>query len=165
MTDFVTVKITGLAELQKTLEEMPKDVARKVLREDLRAAGEYLKQQMVGQAPYRSGFLDEHFDTRVRINGDEISGSAFVGPEGKMYYPHEGVEGGRQVDENLRSATGKHGVKGGLVPVVSVARFLEFGTSKMGKNPFMTSAFESSKDAIVLKITEGIRSAISKWTK
>ena len=165
MSDLVTFKITGLAELQKKLEDMPKTVAKKVLRDDLRAAGEYLKQEMVMQAPYRTGFLDSHFDTRVRVEHGELAAKAFVGPEGRMYYPHEGVtKEGRQFEEWQRTSTGRHGVKGGLVPVVSVARFLEFGTSRMAARPFMTSAFESSKEALLTKIIEGIRSALGRFT-
>lgn len=168
MTDMVTINIKGLDELQKVLEEIPKKVADKVLREDLNGAAQYLVQEMVEQVPYKTGFLAEHFDAHVRIHSGEVAGSAYIGPMGKMYYPHEGVDefgSKKEGDEWRRVATGKHAVKGGLVPVASVARFLEFGTSRMPPKPFMTQAFDSSKDALLTKIVEGIKSALSGWLK
>lgn len=164
----VTINIKGLDELQKVLEEIPKKVANKVLREDLQGAADYQKDAMVAAAPYRTGFLSEHFGSRVSIHSGEVAGSAYVGPEGHMYYPHEGVDefgSKKEGDEWRRVATGKHAVKGGLVPVASVARFLEFGTSRMPPKPFMTQAFDSSKDALLTKIVEGIKSALSGWLK
>lgn len=157
MSDAVTVNIKGLDELQKTLEEMPRDVSRKILRNDLKDSGEYMRQEMSANAPYASGFLSEHFDSKVKIKSDELAGSAFVGPMGKMYYP-----GG---DKEKGVATGKFAHKGGLVPVASVARFLEFGTSKMSPHPFMRNTFEQNKDGVMIKIIEGIKTAIEKWTK
>jgi HK97 gp10 family phage protein len=162
------VTIKGLDELQKVLEDLPKKVANKVLRDDLQGAADYLSQEMAASAPYRTGFLSEHFGSRVSIHSGEVAGSAYVGPGGKMYYPQEGAGefGGKtEGDEWRRVATGKHPVKGGLVPVASVARFLEFGTSRMPPKPFMTQAFDSSKDALLVKIVEGIKSALSGWLK
>ena len=164
MSDTVTVNVKGLKELQDVLTELPKRVSTRVLRTDLKAAADYLVQETVAAAPEKTGFLASHFDSRVRIKSDAVAGSAFIGPEGKMYYPHAGVskEGRRGPEEEWRRvATGKFAVKGGLVPVVSVARFLEFGTSRMPAHPFMTQAFENSKDAILVKIIEGIKSALS----
>lgn len=153
----LTVEVKGLAELQRTLQEMPRDVARKVLRTSLREAAEDLREEMATQAPRKSGLLASHFNLRVRLTSNELAGTAHVGPEGKVYYP-----GG---DRSHGVATGRHPHRGGLVPVVSVARFLEFGTSRMPAHPFMRQSFETLKSALVDKITEGIRSAIAKWTK
>ena len=157
MSDVITTTFTiqGLDELQRVLEDLPKKVANKVLREDLRDAATYLVQEMIMRAPYKTGFLAEHFDDRVRINSGEVAGTAFVGPQGRMYYP-----GG---DRFLGIATGRHPHRGGLVPTISVARFLEFGTSKMPPHTFMSTAFESSKDALLIKIIQGIRDALVRW--
>jgi len=40
---------------------------------------------------------------------------------------------------------------------VTIARFLEFGTSKMGAKPFMTPAFESEKQHALEKIIEVLK--------
>ncbi|HET6145185.1 MAG TPA: HK97-gp10 family putative phage morphogenesis protein [Candidatus Acidoferrales bacterium] len=48
----------------------------------------------------------------------------------------------------------------GRISVASVARFLEFGTSKMSKRPFMTQAFQAKKqealDIIIRDIKESL---------
>lgn len=163
----VSVKVDGLEELQANLEQLPKNVAHRVLRGTLKDAAEFLRQKIVEKAPQEiggvhPGFLSEHFDSKIRVSSGELSGDAFVGPEGKMYYP-----GG---DSEKGVATGKHPQKGGLVPVASVARFLEFGTLGPGDhritpNHFITEAFEENKDGVITKIIQGIKDAIGRYLR
>ena len=154
----IEVKITGLDELQRVLEEMPKDVARRALRGGLKAGSEIVRQRMVENAPKASGFLSEHFNVKVRIRSNELVGTAHIGPAGKTYYPGKGAK-----EKGVR--TGKHPNKGGLTPVASVARFLEFGTSRMSAKPFLRPAFESTKDSVLSTIINSLRDAIGRWAK
>lgn len=154
----IDVKITGLQELQRVLENMPKDVAKKIIRSTLKEAGEEMRESMAAAAPKESGFLSQHFNVKLRISGDDIMGTAFIGPAGKMYYPKRG-------SKEIGVATGKHPHKGGLVPVASVARFLEFGTSRMAAHPFMRAVFEGHKDIALKHIIADLQAAIAKWTK
>jgi HK97 gp10 family phage protein len=139
MDDF-TVEIKGLDQLQAALEELPEKVAKRGLRQSLRAGGSVIKDGMISGAPQESGFLSEHIDVKTRLRADELAGSAFIGPNGKMVYPR----------------------KPGWPPRTAalVARWLEFGTSRIAKKPFMTQAFETRKqdalDAIVSKLRDAL---------
>ena len=44
--------------------------------------------------------------------------------------------------------------------VITTARFLEFGTSKMNANPFMSRAFEAQKEAAEASIQAGIKALL-----
>lgn len=153
-----TITIKGLDELQKRLEALPRNVQIKVMRGPMTDAANVVKEAMVQLAPKESGFLSEHFNAKFRAKRGELAGSAFIGPAGKMYYPNRGSK-----DRGV--STGKHPHKGGLVPVASVARFDEFGTSKHRAHPFMRQAFEMTKDKALEVITEGIRSALASEGK
>lgn len=153
-----TITIKGLAELQVTLETLPRKVVTKVLREPMTDAANLVKDAMIQLAPKETGFLADHFNAKYRVVRNEIAGSAFIGPAGKMYYPNRG-------SKERGTATGKHPHKGGVVPVASVARFLEFGTSKRPAKPFMRQAFEMTKDEALARITEGLKEALASVGK
>jgi HK97 gp10 family phage protein len=154
----VTCKISGLDELQKTLQEkLPAD-ARKFVRIALSAGGGDVKRAMVANAPVEdsgenAGFLREHVNVKTRLTRGELAGSAFIGPSTAVYPGREGKTGTVKIGGKTFSS--KHA---GQVTAARVARFLEFGTSRMGKKPFMTQAWESSKQAaldhIISKLKE-----------
>ena len=152
MSDFVTAKVTGLSELQEKIEQLKDKVAKKGLRASLRAGGNVFKNAMVALAPKETGFLSEHFGLRVSVRRDAVAGSVYIGPQGKIDYPAyaSGAYNIKRKDGKIK--------KVGRIAVATVARFLEFGTSKMSKKPFMTQAFESNKqralDAVIEKLKE-----------
>jgi HK97 gp10 family phage protein len=154
--EWVTVEVKGLSELQAKLEELPKKVADKGLRKALKAGGNVIRNAMVMLAPKDTGFLAEHFGTKIRILHTYLGGSAFIGPQGKVDYP--AYASGAY---NIKRKGGKIR-KVGRVAVATVARFFEFGTSKMGKKPFMTQAFESHKQEALDAIAEELRDALFK---
>jgi len=169
MSEVVEVKITGLDELQKTLEELPLKMGRRVLRKSLEESGEIMKEEMVNLAPEAlasstvgkkfPGFLKEHFGVHVTVHHGDLAAAAYVGPLSKTYYPYEGDI------KQIKVATGKYAKSGGAIPVSSVARFLEFGTSKMSPHPFMVPAYEGSKGRIMDKMVEDIKEALEEATK
>lgn len=154
MPDYVTVNVQGLDKLQAALEELPQKVAKKGIRKALAAGGNLFKASMVALAPKRTGFLSEHFGVKVKMNRNELAGTAFIGPQGKMDYPEfmSGAYKIKRVGSKLR--------KVGRIAVASVARFLEFGTSKMSKKPFMTQAFESDKDKALEAVTNALKASL-----
>lgn len=159
MNGWVETRIDGLDELQHKLEEMPEKVAKKGLRDALKAGGAIMVSALVAFAPRLTGFLAEHFDMRLSIRGDDIAGSAYVGPQGKMDYPD--ADGGYRQKENRRGK--KYNV--GRIAVASVARFLEFGTRKMAARPFMTPAWESHKEIVRDAIVDKLRDAVEEAAK
>lgn len=147
--DYITVEVKGLSELQKNMEELPAKVSKKGLRQALKKGGLIIRDAFVSSAPRDTGFLSEHFNMRMKINREELAGSIFIGPQGKVDYP--AYASGAY---NIRRRKNGKVAKAGRVAVATVARFLEYGTSKMGKKPFMTQAFESFKLQALNAITE-----------
>ena len=153
MSEYVTVEIKGLAELQKALENKKERAAKVCVGKALRAGATVMRDAIVALAPHSTGFLASHFGIRVSLRRDALAGSAFVGPQGKVDYPLEGLEGGYKSIKNKKGKV----TKIGRIAVATVARFLEFGTSRMAKKPFMTSAFESTKQKSVDAMTEKLK--------
>lgn len=155
MSDGVTVEIKGLSELQEKMEELPAKVAKRGLRAALRAGAKVIVAAMVAMAPKDTGFLSEHFGTKISIRrGDELAGSAFIGPQGHVDYPR--YDSGAY---NIHRRAGKV-LKAGRIAVATIARFLEFGTRKMTKKPFMTQAFDSHKQEALEAITSELKDAL-----
>ena len=151
------VNIKGLSELQTALEEMGIKVARQGLRKALKSGASPIQEGMAVLAPKDTGLMSENFNTKIRIGRDELSGSAFIGPNGKIDYPFY-ASGAYRV---FRNAKGKMR-KVGKMAVATVVRFFEFGTSKMAKKPFMTQAFESNKNAALALITNSLADTVAK---
>ncbi len=135
--DIVTVKIQGADQLQRKLEELRLNVAKKFVRQALKAGSQPIQELMVQLAPRDTGFLAEHFGTKISARGQEISGQAFIGPQGKVLYPNR--------------------PKGKSRSVATIARFLEFGTSRMAPRAFMTQAFENGKYTALNRIIETLK--------
>lgn len=152
---FFSFEVKGLDELQTTMEALPFKVAKKGLRAALKDGGSRFMDAMVSGAPKATGFLAEHFGIKFKMSRDLLSGTAYIGPQGKVEYPAF-MSGAYNV---IRRKSGKI-VKVGRVAVATVARFLEFGTSKMGKQPFMTQAFETQKQGALEAVTETLRDAV-----
>lgn len=153
--EYLTVEVKGLDELQERLEALPAKFAKRSLRSALRAGAKVYAAACVAMAPKDTGFLSEHFNYRFKINRDELAGTAYIGPQGKVDYP-KFMSGAYKV---VRKANGK-AMKVGRIAVVTVARFLEFGTSKMAKQPFMTQAGETYREqalnAVVKELKNGL---------
>lgn len=158
MINPVTCKITGLEELVKELSETQPKKAKGAMRAGLKAGAVPMLAAMRQEAPRESGFLDEHFNTKISVKKGGTDGTAYVGPEGQMYYPNDGREmftaGGRRLVR-----TGKFGTKGAQIPVVSVARFNEFGVQShgMAANPFMSRAYYGTWTKSLALIAETIK--------
>src|SRR5258708_1059276 len=158
--EVVQFKLIGLDKLQKDMEALPRNVAKKGLRSALRAGAIIMKNGFVESAPKDTGFMSEHFGIRLSVKGNDIAGAAFVGPEGKIDYPD--VAGGGYRDK-IDTKGRKHTIR--RISVASVVRFLEFGTSKIGKKPFMTQTWEKLKEAAMGAIISKLRSFLESEAK
>jgi hypothetical protein len=153
MADTVTFEIKGLSALQKTLENIPEQLAKQGIRKSLKAGAAPVKEAMSIDAPKDSGFLSENFGTRTKmLHGHDIGGSIFIGPEGHVKYPD-----------------GQH------MTALKVASLNEFGHQTRGPegehlhgkakdtrhavapNPFMTRAWERTKAAALQALTDTLR--------
>ena len=166
MADIVSFEIKGLKEIQQALEErLPKE-ARLAMRIALSAGGGTVKNAMQDEAPVEvegqdSGFLRDNIKVKTIIRGSGLTGTAIVGATQAAYPGREGSRG----RVTLKTATGKVvsfiSNKAGQVTAAMVARWLEFGTSKMSAHPFLTQAWEGSKQAalerMIAKLKEGLK--------
>lgn len=155
--DAVTVEVKGLDTLQAALEALPQKMAKRGIRAALRAGADVLRNEMMALVRKDTGFLEEHLGTKIKFQRGELAATAYVGPQGRIDYPAF-LSGAYRI---ARTAKGK-AKKVGRIAVATVARYLEFGTSKMGKQPFMTPAFDSTQsqilDAIVSKLRDTLES-------
>ena len=70
---------------------------------------------------------------------------------------HYAAKGGKHGGSPARPKKAK---KPGRISVVAVARFLEFGTTKMAKKPFMVAALKTSQAEALNILTNSIRTAL-----
>jgi HK97 gp10 family phage protein len=154
VSEYVTVNVKGLDELQKRLDAAPAKLGKKSLKDAVKAGCNVIRNSIIQFAPKRSGFLAKHFGSKVRLYNGVLAASGFIGPQGKMDYPDE--NGGYRIKRNKKGRARKVG----RVAVASVARFLEFGTSKMGHRPFMTQAFERDKFTAMNAMTEKLKEGL-----
>lgn len=165
MADIVSVNITGLKELQEALQEAQPKQARLAMRIALSAGGGTVKNAMQQTAPVEvagqhPGFLRDHIKVKTIVKNGGLTGTALVGPTKDPYPSRVGKLG----TVTLKTGSGKLvsflSAKAGQVTAALVAKFLEFGTSKMSKHPFLTQAYESSKqdalDRIIRKLKDGL---------
>jgi len=161
MSDLVTVKIIGLDQLQQRLEKLPRDVSKNILKSALKETAKELRSRIVAAAPKDTGFLSKHFNIGFKFIKGELAATASVGPSARAVYPSTRESGKTRREQGV--GTGQNAKKGGYIPAKSVARFLEYGTSKMSAKPFIRPAFESFKDAALFMITEKLKVYINNW--
>jgi HK97 gp10 family phage protein len=128
-----TVKISGLDEVEKNLENFTQKVARKDVRHALIAGANVLKESAQANAPVLGkatpqrtpGELKESIDVFTHVDVSAGTVTCKVGPG----YDKTG-KGGEQ----------SPGVYG---------KFVELGTSKAGAEPYLRPAFDTSGEAAV----------------
>lgn len=139
--NFVTVKFTGGDALQKTLETLPINIARRLLRQAILKAVWIWKEEIELRAPRLEdvklalkkrdvripGDLARHIGVRVTVNSD-LEGVAQVGPSRRTFW---GI-------------------------------FFEFGTHKMSARPFIAPAYEAKKQAVLDKFVEEGRQIVTE---
>lgn len=140
-----------LKRLQEALEKKPKEDAKRITRDALELGGLVFLRAVESEAPKRSGFLAKHFNIKFSMRGSSgTAGAAYIGPDGRMDYPL--TKGGYKKKKGSR--------KIGRIPVISVARFDEFGTTKQSANPFMTRAFEIAKGLALSRVITAIKQGL-----
>ncbi len=165
MANVVEFEIKGLAELQKKLEEeLPKD-ARRAMRIALSAGGGTVRDAMKEDAPVEadgenSGFLRDHLKVKTIVRNGGLTGIAIVGATTDPYPGREGTQG----RVSFKTRTGKLvsfvSSVAGQVTASKVAQWLELGTSRMSAHPFITRAWESSRQAALDRMIAKLRETL-----
>jgi HK97 gp10 family phage protein len=143
MPDVVEVKIKGARELIEALEQLPKQVAKDIIRAGLRASAGIWRGEMRdrvvrgwhvwkgGRRTGRSrefGFLHDHIGMKTSVRGDELEGTCMVGPVKKGFW----------------------------------SLFLEFGNSHQGPQPFIRQSYEDKKDEVLAKFVSVCKEKLEK---
>ena len=126
-----TMRLTGGAQLEQRLRELPASVSGTVLRKILRRAAEPVRARMSEMAPHRPGPPD--LRDRIVISGaggdddfDMGDIAVAIGPSKSAFWGY----------------------------------FQEFGTSRQAARPFARPAFDASHQAALTEIGEGIWAAL-----
>lgn len=140
-TDFQAIKIAGFEQFTQQLRELPMRVAKNTLRGAVNAGATVIRQEAQRRAPVRSGILQKAiYQKQIAELSNAVQQMFFVGWR-RGQKAQQVKRGGKVL--NLDAYYGY---------------FVEFGTSKIGAEPFMRPAFEIKKDEAV----EAIRAYLAE---
>lgn len=129
------VKIEGLRELEKALNDLPKATQRNVLRRALKKVAEPIEKDAQQKAPYLTGRLKLSIVTGTQLTRRQKADARKDGP----YF----------AEVHVGTASG-HGIP------------QEFGTVDHPAQPFMRPAWEANKQGALDGIKKEIRAEIDK---
>lgn len=146
------VKITGGADLQKMLNELPAKIEGRILRGAVRAGAKVIEEKAKELVPVRTGKLKDSIKVSTRSRRGQISATVRAGDR-KSYYA-QWVEFG----------TAKHFIK----PKESKSLFFA-GMAKEVVNhpgasakPFMRPALDSSQEQAVRAFADYVQKRLAK---
>lgn len=150
-----TVRVEGLKELQKAMQNLGRKTANKIAVKAMRKGGVIVRDKarqnapvLTANSPYRRpGTLRKAISTRTKI-GKNGQTNTYVWVKGLST---------KQVLK-FKGKTGKVGAYNQKDPFYW--RFVEFGTSKMAAKPFMRPAFEQSKEKAASEVIKSLRDDI-----
>ncbi len=120
----IEVEIQGLSELQDALEALPDKVGNKICKQALTEGAKVVQTNIKATCPTNTGLLADEIKYTVRKQrGEDLAFTAKIGPTNKV------IHGNRTAS--------------------LIARWLEFGTYKMAKRPFMTAGWEVAKSYVL----------------
>ena len=154
----IGIKVDGLKELRKALEALPKEIQGRPLRSAVSAAAGLIRDKAKQAVPVgETGNLKSAiYRYRSRRNSATGRETFFVGiRQGKAQYK----------DTAYNRRKGRVGKKYNTQGEAYYWRFLEFGTAKMGKKPFLRPAFENNKTGAVEIMKERMKKAIDNQVK
>ncbi|MGC7561339.1 HK97-gp10 family putative phage morphogenesis protein [Pasteurella sp. PK-2025] len=153
----VTVKVEGLNQLQKAMQNLGRKTSNRIAVKAMRKGGVIVRDKARQNAPVLKENVPHR---RVGTLRKAISTRTKVGRGGKTntYIWVKGLST-KQVLK-FKDKTGKAGAYNPKDPFYW--RFLEFGTSKMPAQPFLRPAFQQSKNQAAKTIIETLHKEIIK---
>jgi HK97 gp10 family phage protein len=150
MADVVTVKVEGLAEIERKLRQLPERLGRNAMKRALRKGANVIKQQAQANA---KAIDDPATREQISKNIAVASGSRKREREAGGLLMRIGVSGG------ARPTSGDNGQPGGNT---THWRFVEFGTSTARAQPFMRPAMANAAERAMSVTTEAMSTEIDK---
>jgi HK97 gp10 family phage protein len=154
MVDSINVK--GLRELDRTLKQLPARLGEKVMRAALRAAGQVIRKDAITRVPilkapskYRKPGTVKRAIVIKRSRKDKFG----------VYVTVRGLKA-KQIKAFKGGKVNKAAAQNPDDPFYWL--FLEFGTAKLTKTPFLRPAFEAKKFEALRKFEEYCKKRIVK---
>lgn len=142
-------RIEGLADLARSLREMPKDVRANALRAGMRAGAVVIQEEAKRRASVDTGRMKKNiYVKRIRELVTELSEGWFVGVR----------MGPKRKKDKETGALSKDYSNDAWY-----WRLVEFGTRHIPARPFMRPAFEATKQAAVDAVAARLKARIEKW--
>lgn len=151
----VTVNIKGLDKLEKGLLSLPTKVARKVLGDAIRKGAYLLRDATQAKTPVKTGALRDSIKVKSK-KLSEVEYQSTVAPflsggSNPVWYAHLVEFGGRYVIK------AKGGDKDKRARVVA--------TGRIGAQPFMRPAFDSTRSEIIRTISDKLADGVAREFK
>lgn len=152
------VKIFGLEQLKKALNQLPVEIQQKALRSAVSASAKVVVDAAIAKAP--AGDTGNLKKAIYRYRSRSGSGT---GRETYLVGVRKGKKAYANTARNRR--LNRVGKKYTVEGEAYYWRYLEFGTVKMQAKPFMRPAFEGSKSRILDVMKERLGKAIQDQAK
>jgi HK97 gp10 family phage protein len=146
----VTIKISGLDELEQRLTDLAPKMAKKVIRKAGKAGGEIIRSAIAARAPRLTGNLDQHIVMTTRADGSKGTLVVVIGPQKLAGYFKGATREGKNVT-----------FKGEIHYADVAARMAEFGSKHQPPRPFMGPAFDSSADQALGAFVNSLSDSLS----
>jgi HK97 gp10 family phage protein len=153
----ISMKVEGLRELNKALQELPLQVRGRPLRSATQKAAAVIRNEARARVPVDTGLLKREIITsRSRRQSGEgrETYSIMVKQLTKKYADTKANRRNKRVNK-------KYKVEG----LAYYWRFIEFGTSKMAARPFLRKAFETKQREAVEVLRKALGDAIQKQAR
>jgi HK97 gp10 family phage protein len=147
----VTVKVSGLDDLERVLYELPTKLAKKAMRSALRAAGGVWLREMIRNAPRApglsgeaTGWLEKNLTMTTQVSARYDQGEVRVGPR-------------------MKQNPARHDLH--VPTAANEAYWYEMGTSQQPPRPIFRQAYESKKNEVLARFADVLRQALETITR
>lgn len=146
------LKIQGLAELNRTLQELPAKIERSVLRGGLRAGAGVIRDAAKSRVSTKTGALRDSIRVSMRVRGGSVKAQVKAGDK-KAFYAHM-VEFG----------TARHWIKPKSRKSLFLAGLLKEVVDHPGakQSPFMRPAFDAATQPAIEAMAAYIRARLPR---
>ena len=164
-----TVSVSGLAELDDALGQLPKATARNVLKRTLNKAAQPIVDEAKRLVPVQTGRLRDSITASTRVK-NKVGNAEFAA----AMRAGLGKDAARTALRNARRAASGQGsfaetfigpARGGKWGVIRYAHIVEFGSPRQSPKPYMRPAWEAHKTAALNLIKDELANEIIKAAK
>lgn len=158
MPQSVEMKLTGVADLVRTLNSLKRGVRNKISRGPLAKAGRAVAKEAKSRAPVDTGALRRSLTSVVRTGRSGVY--VMVGPE-------TGTKKNKRTGITSKTAFGKwldnQGIKNRPANYAHLVEFGHAGPHPAPPRPFFRRAIEASKSKVIAILREGIKENLAKY--